>query len=105
MLDDPAARKCRLVLLAAYKRQRVKSWARVAAKYGLSKSRAYMIAKGERRPNPETDKALYRAVLRESEAVRAPKKTRRLILKIAVPFLARRQRSGRRLYGPGGKPV
>jgi hypothetical protein len=106
--DDLApvwAKKAAQVLNRAYRRLKVKSWGKVAAKYGLSKSKAYMIAKGQRQPNPETDAALMRAVLRESDAARAPVKTRRLIRRVALPFLEKRQRSKRGLYGAGGRPV
>lgn len=107
--DDLAptwAKKAAQVLNRAYQRQRgKKSWARVATRYGLSKNHCYDIAKGRRQPNPETDAALMRAVLRESDAARAPVKMRRLIRKLAVPFLEKRQRSKSGLYGAGGRPL
>lgn len=105
-VDDLEARKAATVLLRAYRRQRVKSWAKVAARYGLAnKARAYRIAHGTLRPTRAKDGELLRAVLRESDAVRAPKKTLRLIRKLAVPFLANRRRSRRRIYGRNGQPL
>ena len=106
VLDDPETQKARLVLSRAYGRLRGrKSWARVAARYGLTKGRAFDIANGRRAVNPDSDLVLMRAILRESEAARAPVKMRRQIRRIAVPFLDARQRSAGRVYGPGGRPV
>lgn len=99
------AKKAALLLNRAYRRQKVKSWSKVGAKYGLTKNHCYDIAKGRRVPNPETDAVLLRAVVRESEAARAPVKMRRAIKRVAVPFLEKRQRSKRRLYGAGGVPL
>ena len=99
-------KKAAQVLNRAYKRQRgKKSWARVASRYGLTKNHCYDIAKGRRRPNPETDAALMRAVLRESDAARAPVKMRRAIRRVALPFFEKRQRSKSGLYGAGGRPL
>lgn len=106
VLDDPETKKARVVLLRAYRRMRRPSWQRVADRYELAnKGRAYQIAHGNLKVNPVTDAALVRAVRRESDASRAPIKTRRLIKKIAVPFLDSRQRSRRRVYGAGGRPL
>lgn len=103
--EDLAARKAAKILNRAYRRLKRKSWARVAERYGLSKAKAYEIARGRRRPNPEADRVLMRAILRESDAVRCPRKTLKLIRRIAVPFFARRQRSRRGVYARGGWPV
>ncbi len=104
--NDPEAKKAAKVLNRAYARLKVKSWQKVADRYGLdNKARAFSIAKGTLRPNPAKDAQLLRAVLRESDARRAPKKTLRLIRKIAVPFLAARQCSRRKVYGRNGEPL
>lgn len=100
------AEKAALVLRRAYRRLKHKSWQRVADKYGVAnKGRAYMLAHGRLTPHPVKDAALLRAVLRESDAARAPVKMRRLIRRVAVPFLEMRQRSKRGVYGAGGRPL
>lgn len=106
VVDDPESKKAALVLRRAYRRLKRKSWQKVAERYGLAnKGRAYLIAQGQLRPNPAKDAALLRAVLRESEATRAPVKMRRLIRRVAVPWLAARQVSKRRVYRAGGKAL
>lgn len=107
--DDPTTvqgRKAAQVLKRAYRRMRRPSWARVAARYGLAnKTRAYLIANGELQPNPQSDAALLRAVLREDDTRRRPKTMLRLIRRLAVPWLDRRQRNRAGVYGCGGRPL
>ncbi len=106
IVDDLAGKKAAKILNRAYRRQKRKSWARVAERYGIAnKGRAYLIAHGKLTPNPAKDRELMRAILRECDANRAPRKTLKLIRRIAVPFLARRQRSTRRIYAHGGRPL
>lgn len=106
VVDDPAAKKAALVLKRAYRRLKRKSWQTVADKYEVAnKGRAHMLAHGRLAPHPVKDAALLRAVIRESDTTRAPVKMRRLIRKVAVPFLEKRQRSQRGLYGSGGRPL
>jgi len=101
-LDDLVTAKAAKLLRRTYRRQRVKSWSKVAARFGLTKARCYRMAHGTLRVNVRTDHQLLRALLREDETRRAPVKMRRLIRKIALPFLARRQRSASQLYTHGG---
>jgi len=98
------AKKAAKVLMGAYRRQKKKSWAAVALRYGLTKTRCYRIAHETLRPNPATDKALMRAILRENDAVHHPKALLRAIRKIAIPFLEARMQSPTHLYTRGGKP-
>ena len=94
-----------MLLRRAYRKQKRKSWQRIAKRYGLAnKARAFMIANGQLRPNPIKDACLMRAVSRELDAVQHPKAMLRFIRKVAIPFLESRQRSRTRLYLRGGKP-
>lgn len=99
------AKQAAKLLLLAYRRQKVKSWDKVARRYGLTKGKAYGIAHGTRRPNPETDHILMRAIKCEFDIRRRPAAFRRFIRKVAVPFLQRRQRSRLGVYGRGGRHV
>jgi hypothetical protein len=77
----------------------------VAERYGLSKVRAYRIAHETLKPNPQKDEVLMRAITREMDARRRPVALRRLIRRIGLPFLEKRQRSTIGIYGAGGRPV
>jgi hypothetical protein len=100
------ARKAAQLLNRAYRRQKRKSWAALARRYGLgNKGRAYMIASGKLKPNPERDRVLLNAVAWEMDPRRHPSALRRLIRKIGLPFLARHQPSSTGRYGAGGRPV
>lgn len=100
------AKKAAQFLQGVYRRQRRKSWSAIARRYGLSnKARAYMIANGKMKPNPVTDYELLNAVAWEMDPKRRPIALRRLIRRIGIPFLARRQRSRIGIYGAGGRAV
>jgi len=100
------AKKAAQLLNRAYRRQKRKSWAALARRYQLgNKGRAYMIASGKLKPNPARDVALLNAVAWDMDPRRRPATLRRLINRIGLPFLARRQRSSIGIYGAGGRPV
>ena len=100
------ARKAAQLLNRAYRRQKRKSWAALARRYELgNKGRAYMIASGKMKPNPERDRVLLNAVAWEFDVRRRPVSLRRLIRRIGLPFLAKRQRSSIGIYGAGGRPI
>jgi hypothetical protein len=103
-LETVQSKKAAKLLMGAYRKLRVKSWAKVGERYGLTKTRAYRIAHETLRPNAKTDVVLMRAIARECDAVKRPAMLRRFIRKIAVPFLESRQRSRTRLYARGGQP-
>jgi len=100
------AKKAAQLLNRAYRRQKRKSWAALARRYELgNKGRAYMIASGKLKPNPQRDRVLLNAVAWEFDARRHPVTLRRLIRRIGLPFLAKRQPSSIGIYGAGGRPV
>lgn len=97
--DDLTTVQARKILRASHKR--LKSWAKVAKRFGLAnKARAFKIAEGTLRPNPDCDARL----LSEAGWFSHPARMRRFVRKIAVPFLEKRQRSRTRLYRRGGLP-
>lgn len=104
-LQDAVARNAAKLLMGAYERQKQKSWAALAKRYELNKARCYRIAHGTLKPNPAKDLALMRALSREGDIAKRPVKLRRLIQRIGVAYLAKRQRSSIGIYGAGGRPI
>ncbi len=105
-LGTVQAKQAAQLLNRAYRKQKHKSWAALARRFELgNKGRAYMIASGKLKPNPERDRVLLNAVAWEFDARRRPVSLRRLIKRIGLPFLQRRQRSSIGIYGAGGRPI
>lgn len=102
--NDPEAKKARLLLRQAYRNlKHLGGWEAVAEKFGVTtkdgkpnRGLCYLMAKGAR---PVCER--MRDVVRMSK----PRKFKSFIKQVAVPFLARRQRSPRGVYGRGGVPL
>lgn len=102
--DDPEARKARFLLRQAYRNLKaLGGWEAVAEKFGVTtkdgkpnRGLCYLMAKGKR---PVCER------MREVVRMNTPRKFKNFIRRVAVPFLARRQRSPRGVYGRGGAPL
>ncbi len=103
-LQAVLAKKAAQLLSRAYRRQKKKSWAAIARRYDLNKGLAYLIAQGKRKPNAD-NRVLLNAVAWEMDPRRRPVVLRKLIRRVGVPFLERRQTSSTGRYGAGGRPV
>jgi len=103
--NDPVSREAALLLMRVYMQSKQKSWTAIGHRYGLTKQRCHRIAHGTLKVNRKTDRKLIRAVKSNKDVVRRPKTVLRLIRRVALPFLAKRQRSSIGIYGAGGRPI